>query len=63
MENIFEPRTQLARRFSENSHRGTEQNVQADTALDYVMEGNFVERLSGSRQKIKLLIVIVLLCK
>ena len=22
---------------------GTEQNVRADTALDYVMEGNFVE--------------------
>ena len=37
------------------------------TALNYVMEGNFVERyrmkMSGSRQKIKLLIVIVVWCK
>ena len=43
------------------------ENIGADTALEYVMEGNFVERYrmkkSGSRQKIKLLIVIVVWSK
>ena len=38
-------------------------NVGAVTALEYVMEGNFVERygkkISGKQPKIKLLIVIV----
>ena len=46
---------------------GYRENIGADTALEYVMEGNFVERyrmkMSGSRQKIKLLIVIVVWCK
>ena len=41
---------------------GTEQNVTADTALHYVMEGKFVERyrnkMSPTRQKIKLLLVV-----
>ena len=53
----------LARRFSENSQRGIGENVGAATALEYVMEGNFVERygmkMSGSSQKIKLLAVVV----
>ena len=55
----------LARKFSENSQRGTGigENVGAATALEYVMEGNFVERygmkMSGSSQKIKLLTVVV----
>ena len=42
---------------------GMGENVGAATALEYVMEGNFVERyrkkMSGSSQKIKLLIVVV----
>ena len=53
----------MARRFSENSQRGIGENVGAATALEYVMEGNFVERygmkMSGSSQKIKLLTVVV----
>ena len=45
-------------------HRGVWRgNVGADTALEYVMEGNFVERygkkITGKQPKIKLLIVIV----
>ena len=67
VENIFEPRTRLARRFTENSQRGTEHNVRADTALDYVMEGNFVRRyqtkMSLRSQKIKLLLVVIVYCK
>ena len=60
---IWEPRTRLARGFSENSQRGIGENVGDATALEYVMEGNFVERygmkMSGSSQKIKLLTVVV----
>ena len=40
-----------------------DKNAGADTALEYVMEGNFVERygkkITGKQPKIKLLIVIV----
>ena len=46
---------------------GMGENVGAATALEYVMEGNFVERyrkkMSGSSQKIKLLVAVVFLCK
>ena len=46
---------------------GMGENVGATTALEYVMEGNFVERyrkkVSGSSQKIKLLIVVGFWCK
>ena len=53
----------MARRFPENSQRGIGENVGAVTALEYVMEGNFVERygmkMSGSSQKIKLLLVVI----
>ena len=46
---------------------GMGENVGAATALEYVMEGNFVEKyrkkMSGSSQKIKLLIVVVFECK
>ena len=42
---------------------GMGENVGAATALEYVMEGNFVERygkkITGKQPKIKLLIVIV----
>ena len=47
--------------------RGTEQNVRADTALGYDMEGNFVERyqtkMSPRSYKIKLLVVVVVVVK
>ena len=38
---------------------GTEQNVRADTALDYVMEGNFVERYRRKMSQKNLLVVVV----
>ena len=50
---------EILREFAE----GYRENVGAAKALDYVMEGNFVERygmkMSGSSQKIKLLTVVV----